>query len=434
MKIYTGKSVMQGIAVGKIYLYEKKKYRKEKKTNVRPGEENNRFEAARKDAISQLEELGKEVSDKTGTEQAMIFDAHRMILEDEVYRNAVREKIFVEHVNAEYAVYEVGERFAANFAGMQDAYMKERAADVKDVTERILQILSGCQEKQIRPDEPVILIAEDLTPSETIQMDKSKILAFVTRKGSANSHTAIVAKAMDIPALVGTKIELLREYQGKEAIVDGIEGKLILEPDQETLSQALARKERLKKEHAGLRELIGAENVTKDGQRIELYANIEVTQEVEDAIQNDAGGIGLFRSEFLYLGKDSYPLEEEQFEKYREVIERMQGRRVIIRTMDIGADKRIDYFQLPEEANPAMGYRAIRICLDRKDIFKTQLRAIYRAAAYGNTAIMFPMIISVQEVKEIKELIQEIKEELKAENLPCGEVELGVMIERLLQL
>lgn len=429
MKIYTGKSVMQGIAVGKIYLYEKKKYRKEKKTNVRPGEENNRFEAARKDAISQLEELGKEVSDKTGTEQAMIFDAHRMILEDEVYRNAVREKIFVEHVNAEYAVYEVGERFAANFAGMQDAYMKERAADVKDVTERILQILSGCQEKQIRPDEPVILIAEDLTPSETIQMDKSKILAFVTRKGSANSHTAIVAKAMDIPALVGTKIELLREYQGKEAIVDGIEGKLILEPDQETLSQALARKERLKKEHAGLRELIGAENVTKDGQRIELYANIEVTQEVEDAIQNDAGGIGLFRSEFLYLGKDSYPLEEEQFEKYREVIERMQGRRVIIRTMDIGADKRIDYFQLPEEANPAMGYRAIRICLDRKDIFKTQLRAIYRAAAYGNTAIMFPMIISVQEVKEIKELIQEIKEELKAENLPCGEVELGVMIE-----
>ncbi len=429
MKIYTGKSVMQGIAVGKIYLYEKKKYRKEKKTNVRPGEENNRFEAARKDAISQLEELGKEVSDKTGTEQAMIFDAHRMILEDEVYRNAVREKIFVEHVNAEYAVYEVGERFAANFAGMQDAYMKERAADVKDVTERILQILSGCQEKQIRPDEPVILIAEDLTPSETIQMDKSKILAFVTRKGSANSHTAIVAKAMDIPALVGTKIELLREYQGKEAIVDGIEGKLILEPDQETLSQALARKERLKREHAGLRELIGAENVTKDGQRIELYANIEVTQEVEDAIQNDAGGIGLFRSEFLYLGKDSYPLEEEQFEKYREVIERMQGRRVIIRTMDIGADKRIDYFQLPEEANPAMGYRAIRICLDRKDIFKTQLRAIYRAAAYGNTAIMFPMIISVQEVKEIKELIREIKEELKAENLPCGEVELGVMIE-----
>ena len=429
MKIYTGKSVMQGIAVGKIYLYEKKKYRKEKKTNVRPGEENNRFEAARKDAISQLEELGKEVSDKTGTEQAMIFDAHRMILEDEVYRNAVREKIFVEHVNAEYAVYEVGERFAANFAGMQDAYMKERAADVKDVTERILQILSGCQEKQIRPDEPVILIAEDLTPSETIQMDKSKILAFVTRKGSANSHTAIVAKAMDIPALVGTKIELLREYQGKEAIVDGIEGKLILEPDQETLSQALARKERLKKEHAGLRELIGAENVTKDGQRIELYANIEVTQEVEDAIQNDAGGIGLFRSEFLYLGKDSYPLEEEQFEKYREVIERMQGRRVIIRTMDIGADKRIDYFQLPEEANPAMGYRAIRICLDRKDIFKTQLRAIYRAAAYGNTAIMFPMIISVQEVKEIKELIREIKEELKEENLPCGEVELGVMIE-----
>ena len=429
MKIYTGKSVMQGIAVGKIYLYEKKKYRKEKKTNVRPGEENNRFEAARKDAISQLEELGKEVSDKTGTEQAMIFDAHRMILEDEVYRNAVREKIFVEHVNAEYAVYEVGEKFAANFAGMQDAYMKERAADVKDVTERILQILSGCQEKQIRPDEPVILIAEDLTPSETIQMDKSKILAFVTKKGSANSHTAIVAKAMDIPALVGTKIELLREYQGKEAIVDGIEGKLILEPDQETLSQALVRKERLKKEHAGLRELIGAENVTKDGQRIELYANIEVTQEVEDAIQNDAGGIGLFRSEFLYLGKDSYPLEEEQFEKYREVIERMQGRRVIIRTMDIGADKRIDYFQLPEEANPAMGYRAIRICLDRKDIFKTQLRAIYRAAAYGNTAIMFPMIISVQEVKEIKELIREIKEELKEENLPCGEVELGVMIE-----
>lgn len=429
MKIYTGKSVMQGIAVGKIYLYEKKKYRQEKKTNVRPGEENYRFEAARKDAINQLEELGKEAFDKTGTEQAMIFEAHRMILEDEVYRNAVREKIFVEHVNAEYAVYEVGERFAANFAGMQDTYMKERAADVKDVTERILQILSGCQEKQIRPDKPVILIAEDLTPSETIQMDKSKILAFVTRKGSANSHTAIVAKAMNIPALVGTKIELLREYQGKEAIVDGMEGKLILEPDQETLSQALIRKERLKKEQAGLRELIGAENVTKDGQRIELYANIEITQEVEDAIQNDAGGIGLFRSEFLYLGKNSYPSEEEQYENYREVIERMQGRKVIIRTMDIGADKRIDYFQLPEEANPAMGYRAIRICLDRKDIFKTQLRAIYRAAAYGNTAIMFPMIISVQEVKAIKELIREIKEELKAENLPCGEVELGVMIE-----
>ena len=424
-----GKSVLKGIAVGKIYLYRKKEFvlTQDKVENVEA--EIERFEAAREKASSQLESLYEKAVKEAGEEQAMIFDVHRMMLEDADYLDAIRQMIRETGVNAGYAVSTTGDQFAQIFASMDDDYMKARSADVLDISRRVARILAGVGEEGIVSDEPVILLAEDLSPSETVQMDKSKILAFVTKGGSTNSHTAILARSMNIPALVQTNVELKDEYDGKLAVVDGFEGTFYMEPVAAMLAELLRRKEEADKEHAQLEQLKGLDNVTTDGRRINIYANIGSVEDVEKVLQSDAGGIGLFRSEFIYLGRDDYPTEEEQFEIYKEVLSRMGGKKVIIRTLDIGADKQVDYFQLPKEENPAMGYRAIRICLTRQEVFKTQLRAIYRASVYGTAAIMFPMIISIKEIREIKGIVEGVKRELTAEGKPFGEVELGIMVE-----
>lgn len=424
-----GKSVLKGIAVGKIYLYRKKEFvlTQDKVENVEA--EIERFEAAREKASSQLESLYEKAVKEAGEEQAMIFDVHRMMLEDADYLDAIRQMIRETGVNAGYAVSTTGDQFAQIFASMDDDYMKARSADVLDISRRVARILAGVGEEGIVSDEPVILLAEDLSPSETVQMDKSKILAFVTKGGSTNSHTAILARSMNIPALVQTNVELKDEYDGKLAVVDGFEGTFYMEPEAAMLAELLRRKEEADKEHAQLEQLKGLDNVTTDGRRINIYANIGSVEDVEKVLQSDAGGIGLFRSEFIYLGRDDYPTEEEQFEIYKEVLSRMGGKKVIIRTLDIGADKQVDYFQLPKEENPAMGYRAIRICLTRQEVFKTQLRAIYRASVYGTAAIMFPMIISIKEIREIKGIVEGVKRELTAEGKPFGEVELGIMVE-----
>lgn len=424
-----GKSVLKGIAVGKIYLYRKKEFvlTQDKVENVEA--EIERFEAAREKASGQLESLYEKAVKEAGEEQAMIFDVHRMMLEDADYLDAIRQMIRETGVNAGYAVSTTGDQFAQIFASMDDDYMKARSADVLDISRRVARILAGIGEEGIASDEPVILLAEDLSPSETVQMDKSKILAFVTKGGSTNSHTAILARSMNIPALVQTNVELKDEYDGKLAVVDGFEGTFYMEPEAAMLAELLRRKEEADKEHAQLEQLKGLDNVTTDGRRINIYANIGSVEDVEKVLQSDAGGIGLFRSEFIYLGRDDYPTEEEQFEIYKEVLSRMGGKKVIIRTLDIGADKQVDYFQLPKEENPAMGYRAIRICLTRQEVFKTQLRAIYRASVYGTAAIMFPMIISIKEIREIKGIVEGVKRELTAEGKPFGEVELGIMVE-----
>lgn len=424
-----GKSVLKGIAVGKIYLYRKKEFvlTQDKVENVEA--EIERFEAAREKASGQLESLYEKAVKEAGEEQAMIFDVHRMMLEDADYLDAIRQMIRETGVNAGYAVSTTGDQFAQIFASMDDDYMKARSADVLDISRRVARILAGVGEEGIASDEPVILLAEDLSPSETVQMDKSKILAFVTKGGSTNSHTAILARSMNIPALVQTNVELKDEYDGKLAVVDGFEGTFYMEPEAAMLAELLRRKEEADKEHAQLEQLKGLDNVTTDGRRINIYANIGSVEDVEKVLQSDAGGIGLFRSEFIYLGRDDYPTEEEQFEIYKEVLSRMGGEKVIIRTLDIGADKQVDYFQLPKEENPAMGYRAIRICLTRQEVFKTQLRAIYRASVYGTAAIMFPMIISIKEIREIKGIVEGVKRELTAEGKPFGEVELGIMVE-----
>ena len=424
-----GKSVLKGIAVGKIYLYRKKEFvlTQDKVENVEA--EIERFEAAREKASGQLESLYEKAVKEAGEEQAMIFDVHRMMLEDADYLDAIRQMIRETGVNAGYAVSTTGDQFAQIFASMDDDYMKARSADVLDISRRVARILAGVGEEGIASDEPVILLAEDLSPSETVQMDKSKILAFVTKGGSTKSHTAILARSMNIPALVQTNVELKDEYDGKLAVVDGFEGTFYMEPEAAMLAELLRRKEEADKEHAQLEQLKGLDNVTTDGRRINIYANIGSVEDVEKVLQSDAGGIGLFRSEFIYLGRDDYPTEEEQFEIYKEVLSRMGGKKVIIRTLDIGADKQVDYFQLPKEENPAMGYRAIRICLTRQEVFKTQLRAIYRASVYGTAAIMFPMIISIKEIREIKGIVEGVKRELTAEGKPFGEVELGIMVE-----
>ena len=424
-----GKSVLKGIAVGKIYLYRKKEFvlTQDKVENVEA--EIERFEAAREKASGQLESLYEKAVKEAGEEQAMIFDVHRMMLEDADYLDAIRQMIRETGVNAGYAVSTTGDQFAQIFASMDDDYMKARSADVLDISRRVARILAGVGDEGIVSDEPVILLAEDLSPSETVQMDKSKILAFVTKGGSTNSHTAILARSMNIPALVQTNVELKDEYDGKLAVVDGFEGTFYMEPEAAMLAELLRRKEEADKEHAQLEQLKGLDNVTTDGRRINIYANIGSVEDVEKVLQSDAGGIGLFRSEFIYLGRDDYPTEEEQFEIYKEVLSRMGGKKVIIRTLDIGADKQVDYFQLPKEENPAMGYRAIRICLTRQEVFKTQLRAIYRASVYGTAAIMFPMIISIKEIREIKGIVEGVKRELTAEGKPFGEVELGIMVE-----
>ena len=429
MVVCQGKSVLKGIAIGKIYLYEKQEYVLEQKQVADAEAEVARFEAAKETAIGQLDDLYEKALAEAGEEQAMIFDVHKMMLDDGDYLDAITGLIRSEKVNAEYAVHTTGEQFAAVFASMDDEYMKARSADVKDISGRVIRILAGIGDGSIASEEPVILLADDLTPSETVSLDKSKILAFVTRNGSANSHTAILARSMNIPALVQTDVELLKEYHGMDAVVDGLDGKLYLDPEEAVLAELVQKKEACGRERAELEKLIGLDNVTRDGRKINVYANIGSPEDVDKVLLNDAGGIGLFRSEFLYLGREDYPSEEEQFEIYKEVLSRMEGKKVIIRTLDIGADKQVDYFKLPKEENPAMGYRAIRICLDRIDVFKTQLRAIYRASVYGTAAIMFPMIISVKEILRIKEIVEEVKAELTAAGIEIAPVELGIMVE-----
>ena len=425
----SGKSVLKGIAIGRIYLYKKQEYVLKQETIENPEAEIERMEKAKETATEQLEELYQKALKEAGEEQAMIFDVHKMMLDDADYLDSIRGLIRDEKMNAEFAVNLTGENFAGIFASMDDEYMKARSADVLDISKRLIRILAGVGEEGIASEEPVVLLADDLSPSETVQMDKSKILAIVTKHGSTNSHTAILARSMNIPALVQTDVALLEEYSGAKAVVDGFSGTFIINPEEDVLEKSVQKKMEYEKERTALQELKGKDNVTTDGRRINLYANIGNVSDVDKVLDSDAGGIGLFRSEFIYLGREDYPTEEEQFVIYKEVLSRMQGKKVIIRTLDIGADKQVDYFKLPHEENPAMGYRAIRICLDRPEVFKTQLRAIYRASAFGTAAIMFPMIISVKEIRKIKGIVEEVKTELTKEGISFNRVELGIMVE-----
>ena len=428
MEKYTGKSVLRGIAIGRIYRYEKSDYQVVK-TEISDAEaEKERLFNAVETAKKQLTALYEEALANVGEDHAMIFDVHKMLLEDEDYLDAAAS-VVLEGYNAEYAVETAGNQFAELFASMDDEYMKARAADIKDISARVIRILAGIPEDGIQTDEPVIVVADDLTPSETVKMDKNKILAFVTVRGSANSHTAILARSMNLPALVNTKMQLTDDINGKIGVVDGFDGEFLIEPEQEILDDKILLKNQWVADLEALEQLKGKDNVTGDGRRIDVFANIGKVNDVEGALEADAGGIGLFRSEFLYLGRDSFPTEEEQFASYKAVLEKMGDKKVVIRTLDIGADKKVDYFNLEAEENPALGFRAIRICLDRPEIFITQLRAIYRASAYGRAAIMFPMVVSTAEVKRIKEIVEQVKAELGVEGYPMKEVELGIMIE-----
>ena len=426
----SGKSVFGGIAIGKIAFYKRNEIQIKRSRVEDTEQEVKRFEAAKEKAVSQLQKLHDKALDDVGETNAMIFEIHQMMLEDLDYVESIVNIITSQEVNAEYAVATTADNFAAMFAAMDDAYMQGRAADVKDVSERLIQVLSDQNSASMEMNEPVIIAADDLVPSETVQLDKEKVLSFITMFGSANSHTAILARTMNIPAVIGIGEDLKKEYDGKEAIVDGMEGVIYIDPDKETFTRMREKQKEDQEQKALLEQLKGKENITKSGQKVMVYANIGNLSDVGAVLKNDAGGIGLFRSEFLYLESETFPTEEEQFKVYKQVAENMAGKRVIIRTLDIGADKQVDYFGLDKEENPALGYRAIRICLTRQEIFKTQLRALYRASAYGQIAIMFPMIISVDEVKQIKKIIEEVKQELKEEGIDFREnVELGVMIE-----
>ena len=425
-----GKSVFGGVSIGKLMFY-KRKDKVIKRTHVdNVDEEWARFQKAKDTAVAQLKGLYEKALDDVGEANAMIFEIHQMMLEDLDYLESIENIIRTQEVNAEFAVATTADNFQKMFAAMDDAYMQGRAADVKDVSERVLDILCGVSAGMGEMNEPCIIAADDLAPSETVQLDKSKVLGFATMYGSSNSHTAILARTMNIPAVIGLGENLLQEYDGRDAIIDGFTGTLYIDPDEETMKEMQDKRAKDLEQKALLEQLKGKENVTKSGQKINVYANIGNVSDVGAVLKNDAGGIGLFRSEFLYLENSDFPTEEQQFSVYKQVAENMAGKKVIIRTLDIGADKQVDYFGLDKEDNPALGYRAIRICLTRPEIFKTQLRALYRAAVYGNISIMFPMIISVNEVLRIKEIIAEVKEELKNEGIPYKEdVELGIMIE-----
>ena len=430
MIIYEGKAVFEGVAIGKLSVYKKAEQFIKREKIEDPEAEISRYEEARNTAVMQLQVLYDKAVKEVGESGAEIFEAHQMMVEDGDFIDSVENIIRTQMVNAEYAVAETGDNFRKMFLEMDDEYFRGRAADIKDISERVINVLMGVGDGGIKSDEPVIVVADDLAPSETVQMDKDKILSFVTVHGSANSHTSILAKTMSIPAIIGCDIPLTDEMDGREAIVDGFEGKVYVDPDEETLAekQKIVEKELEKK--SLLEQLKGKENITLDGQTINIYANIGNTKDLGLALKNDAGGIGLFRSEFIYLGSDNYPTEDEQFAIYKQVAETMAGKKVIIRTLDIGADKQADYFELPAEENPALGLRAIRICLTRPEIFKTQLRAILRASAFGKISIMFPMIISVDEVKRIKEIVAGVKAELDGAGAPYDkDIELGVMIE-----
>ena len=427
MEKYTGKSIFKGIAIGKILFYQKGEQPVKRMKIEDTAEQIKRYEDARAKAAEQLQGLYEKALKEVGEANAAVFEVHQMMLEDDDYIDSVVNIIETQQVNAEFAVATTGDNFAKMFAEMEDDYFKARAADVKDISERMVNILSGNESGGAIGDEPVIVVAEDLAPSETVQMDKEKLLAFVTRLGSANSHTAILARTMNIPALI--EVDIKEEWNGKMAVVDGYTGTFYIDPDEETLKKMQEKKEEDIKARELLQELKGKEDITVDGKHIKLYANIGGVKDVASVLANDAAGIGLFRSEFLYLEADNYPDEEAQFQAYKTVAENMAGKKVIVRTLDIGADKQVDYFNLDHEENPAMGYRAIRICLDRRDIFRTQLRALLRASAYGNIGIMYPMIISVDEVKEIKKIVESIKAELTEKGIEYGEVEQGIMIE-----
>ena len=429
MNKYTGKSVFGGIAIGKIMVYEKGEHQVKRVKITDAEAEKNRYYEAVETAFKQLGELHDKALREVGEANAAIFEIHQMMLEDDDYKESVEHIIESQMVNAEYAIAQTGDNFSQMFAAMDDEYMRGRAADVKDITERLLGILSGNTGSGVDADESVIMVAEDLAPSETVQMDKSKILSFVTQKGSVNSHTAILARTMGIPALIGSDIVIDESLNGKLGVVDGTNGVVYIEPDEAILSAMQEEQRKDNEKKALLQELKGKEDVTLDGKKIKLYSNIGNIKDLANVIANDAAGIGLFRSEFIYLESDTFPTEEEQFNIYRTVAESMAGKPVIIRTLDIGADKQCDYFGLDKEDNPALGLRAIRICLTRPEIFKTQLRALYRASAYGNISIMYPMIISEQEVDKIKVIENEVKAELTEQGIEFGNPKSGIMIE-----
>ncbi len=429
MQIYKGKSVFGGIAIGKISVY-KKDEQLVKRVKIEDADaEMERYTAARHIAAAQLQKLYDKALKEVGEANAAIFEVHQMMLEDEDYNESVENIIHSQMVNAEYAVASTADNFAQMFEAMDDDYMRGRAADVRDISERVITVLAGGAGSGIDSDEPVIIAADDLAPSETVQLDKDKVLSFVTAHGSENSHTAILARTMGIPALIGTGIDLDETVDGKLGIVDGTNGVVYVDPDAELLEEMKKKQQEEQEKKRLLQTLKGKENITLDGQKVMLYANVGNIKDLGIALQNDAGGIGLFRSEFIYLGQDHYPTEEEQFQIYKTVAETMAGRRVIIRTLDIGADKQCDYFELDKEDNPAMGLRAIRICLTRPEIFKTQLRALFRASVYGNINIMYPMIISVDEVRQIKAIVEEVKAELAEQGIEYGNPAQGIMIE-----
>ena len=429
MNVYQGKSVFGGIAIGHLCVYQKGEQQVTRQKIKDVEAEVKRFQDAREAAQAQLGELYDKAVKEVGEANAAIFEMHQMLLEDEDYQDSVENIIRTQQVNAEYATAVTSDHFSSMFAEMDDDYMKERAADIRDISERVIANLNGENKSKVVTDEPVIILADDLAPSETVQLEKDKVLSFVTVHGSVNSHTAILARTMGIPALVSTEMELTQDLDGKLAVVDGNHGTIYVDPDAETMEKMKT----LKKEEEEKKELLqtfkNKESITLDGKRVLTYANIGNVKDLALVLQNGAEGIGLFRSEFLYLESETYPTEEEQFEVYKKVAETMAGKRVIIRTLDIGADKQADYFELAKEENPAMGVRAIRICLTRPEIFKTQLRALFRASAYGNIAIMYPMITSLSEIAQIKEIVEEVKAELDADGVPYGTPEQGIMIE-----
>jgi phosphotransferase system enzyme I (PtsI) len=429
MKEYKGKSVFGGIAIGRIKVYNKSE-QQVKRVHIDDTEhEKKRYYAAVDKAAMQLQELYDKAVKEVGEANAAIFEMHQIMLTDDDYKESVENIIDSQHVNAEYAVAQTGDNYAAMFAAMEDEYMRGRSADVKDISERLINILSGFNASSMVSDEPVIIVAEDLAPSETVQLDKDKILSFVSVKGSVNSHTAILARTMGIPALIGTPVIPDNDIDGKMGIVDGNSGCLYVDPDNEKLGYYRKKQDEQLKQKELLQLLKGREDITIDGRKIKLYANIGNVKDVMTVKANDAAGIGLFRSEFIYLERDTFPTEEEQFNIYRTVAESMAGKPVIIRTLDIGADKQCDYFNMDKEDNPALGMRAIRICLTRTEIFKTQLRALYRASAYGNINIMYPMIANMWEIDRIKEIEKEVRDELKQQGIDTGNVQTGIMIE-----
>ena len=429
MQSYQGKSVYKGIAMGLVVVLKKNDYQVKRTRIEDPEAEIKRVDEALEKSKEQLQKLYDKAVQEVGEASAAIFEVHQMMLEDDDYLEAIQNTIRTEQINAEYAVAATGDNFAEMFASMDDDYMKARSADIKDISERLVRNLSGQDDADLSSIEPSIIVADDLSPSETVQMDKDKILAFVTVHGSTNSHTAILARMMNIPALIGVDMNLGEIHTGMEAVVDGFQGTVIFEPDETVKAQTTEKMAEEAEKLRLLQELKGKENVTLDGHKINIYANIGSVGDIGYVMENDAGGIGLFRSEFLYLGRNDFPTEEEQFQAYKQAVQMMAGKKVIIRTLDIGADKQVDYFNLGNEDNPAMGYRAIRICLKQPEIFKTQLRALLRAAVYGNLSIMYPMITSTEEVKKIYEIVAEVEEELKAQEIQYKIPEQGIMIE-----